>query len=90
VDRRRSRRKLLQGLSGLLGSTGRRVGLLRRRYGGQGDPGITSGEESRGRSRIPAVVLGLDSGAGRARGQEWKPRGASWQDGEAALGLGRS
>jgi hypothetical protein len=33
---------------------------------------------------------GLDSGAGRARGREWKPRGASWRDGEAAASLGRS
>jgi hypothetical protein len=42
------------------------------------------------RSRIPAAVLGLDSSAGRARDGWWKPRGASWRDGEAAASLGWS
>jgi hypothetical protein len=42
------------------------------------------------RSRIPAVILGLDSSAGRARGGGWKPRRASWRDGEAAASLGWS
>jgi hypothetical protein len=57
-DGRRSRRKLLHGLSGLLGSTGQRVGLLRRCYGGQGGLGITGGEESRGRSVSLAAASG--------------------------------
>jgi hypothetical protein len=34
------------------------VGLLRRCYGGQGGPGITDGEELRGRSASPAAASG--------------------------------
>jgi hypothetical protein len=37
---------------------GQRMGLLRRCYGGQGGPGITGGEESRGRSVSPVVASG--------------------------------
>jgi hypothetical protein len=55
--RRCSWRGLLQGFSGLLGSTGQLMVFLRWCYWGQEGRATTDGEESRWRSNSPAAVL---------------------------------
>jgi hypothetical protein len=56
----------MQGVSGLLDSTGRLVKLLRRCYGGQEGRGTTGSEESRWRSNLPAATSGAIPAVARA------------------------
>jgi hypothetical protein len=56
----------MQGVSGLLDSTGRLVKLLRRCYGCQEGRRTTGGEESRWRSNLPAAMSGAIPAIARA------------------------
>ena len=75
------------GRSGLLGSADRLVVRLRRCTNGQGGRSIHSGEKSRWRSHLPAVVLGVESGACRALGRGRRARGETWGSGGAISGV---
>ena len=75
------------GRSGLLGSADRLLVMLRQRTNGQGGRSIHGGEKSRWRSHLPAVVLGVESGACRALGRGRRARGVSWGSGGAMLGV---
>ena len=75
------------GRSGLLGSADRPVVRLRRCTNGQGGRSIHSGEKSRWRSHLPAVVLGVESGACRALGRGRRARGETWGSDGAISGV---
>ena len=77
------------GRSGLLGSADRPVVRLRRCTNGQGGRSIHSREKSRWQSHLPAVVLGVESGACRALGRGRRARGESRGSGGAISGSWR-